>query len=130
MSAPAAKAFSLPARTMAAIAGSPSRSSRAAPSSAISAAFKALSACGRLRVTIPTGPCRSRRMLAYAVLLMNDLLPTLSVAPDYGDDNDRGSKDYFARPENRGNWRRRIAIPQGATPPGNAGVALDEFLIA
>jgi len=61
---------------------------------------------------------------------MNDLLPTLSVAPDYGDDNDRGSKDYFARPGNRGNWRRRIAIPQGVAPPGNAGVALDEFLIA
>src|SRR5229473_5232513 len=72
MSAPAAKALSLPVRMMAAIAESPSNSSSAAPSSAISAAFNAFNACGRLRVTIPTGPRRSRRMLANSVLLMGD----------------------------------------------------------
>src|SRR6266581_9615352 len=76
MSAPAAKAFSLPVRMMAAIAGSLSNSSSAAPRSAISAAFSAFSACGRLRVTMPTGPRRSRRMLAYSVLLICDPLAT------------------------------------------------------
>src|SRR5216684_3970951 len=70
MSAPAAKALSLPVRMMAAIAGSPSNSSSAAPRSAISAAFNAFNACGRLRVTMPTGPRRSRRMLANSVLLI------------------------------------------------------------
>ena len=51
---------------------------------------------------MPTGPCRSRRMLAYAVLLMNDPLPTLSVATDYGDDKDRGSKDVSPDRESPG----------------------------
>src|ERR1700693_1094248 len=70
MSAPAANALSLPVSTIAPIAGSASRSSNAAPSSAISPAFSAFSACGRFSVTIPTAPRRSTRMLLYSVLLI------------------------------------------------------------
>jgi hypothetical protein len=45
---------------------------------------------------------------------MNDLLPTLSVAPDYGDDEDRGSKDVSRDREFPEFWRRRIANPQAS----------------
>src|SRR5579884_3374764 len=74
MSAPAAKALSLPVRTIAAIAGSPSRLSKARPSSAISARFSAFSACGRFSRTRPTAPRRSTRMLSYCVSLIAALL--------------------------------------------------------
>src|SRR5215470_3421974 len=69
MSAPAAKAFSLPVKTIAPIASSASRSSSARPISATSAAFSALSACGRFKVTMPTALRRSTRMLAYCSLM-------------------------------------------------------------
>src|SRR5580704_3634802 len=77
MSAPAAKARSLPVRTMAPISGSNSRSSRAAPSSSISLALSALSADGRLRRTIPTAPCRSTRTVFSCGSLMGGLLSAL-----------------------------------------------------
>ena len=56
MSAPAAKAFSLPVITMQPIAGSASKALRAAPSSSISSLFRALSCLGRFSVTTPTLP--------------------------------------------------------------------------
>src|ERR1700693_376964 len=80
MSAPAANALSLPVSTIAPIAGSASRSSNAAPSSAISPGFSAFSACGRFSVTIPTAPRRSTRMLLYSVLLIAWLPRELKVA--------------------------------------------------
>jgi hypothetical protein len=60
-------------------------------------------------------------MLAYTVLLMNDPLPTLSVAPDYGDDEDRGSKDVSRDRESREFRRWRAAntqAPRRAEMPG------------
>ena len=117
MSAPAAKAFSLPVRTMAPIAGSPSRSSSAAPSSAISAAFSAFSACGRFSVTMPTGPCRSTRMLLYCRAVHRLPLPQRcngsaanrvgsrrEAAPDYG-----GGRDW-----DRNHNGRAVAAPPGS----------------
>lgn len=52
MSAPAAKAFSEPVRTMAAILGEEDRASRAVLSSVMSGVERAFRAFGRLRVTI------------------------------------------------------------------------------
>ena len=56
MSAPAAKAFSDPVMTMAPIASSTSKASRAWLRSLSSAAQSALSACGRLSAISPTLP--------------------------------------------------------------------------
>ena len=56
MSAPAAKAFSLPVTTMQPIASSASKALSAAPSSSISSLFSALSCLGRFSVTMPTLP--------------------------------------------------------------------------
>ena len=53
MSAPAAKARSLPVTTMQPMPGSRSKASSAAPSWSISASFSALSCLGRLSVTTP-----------------------------------------------------------------------------
>src|SRR5690349_5044633 len=62
MSAPAANAFSLPARRIAPTSGSASNACNAAPSSCISFAFSALSCFGRLSVMQPTRPLRSVTM--------------------------------------------------------------------
>src|SRR5712691_3228128 len=109
MSAPAAKALSLPVSTMAAIAESPSSSSNAWPSSPISAAFSAFSACGRFSLTMPTGPCRSTRMLLYCSPLMDPSpqCPTdgrtpsglrPAKLPDYGDGEDWDRKEVLYQP--------------------------------
>ncbi len=60
MSAPAAKARSLPVRMMQPMASSASKAFRAWPSSVISASLSALSAFGRLRVMMPTLPASVR----------------------------------------------------------------------
>src|SRR4051812_4888030 len=65
MSAPAAKAFSEPVTTMQPIPGSRSNPSSAWLRSPIRAEFRALSACGRLRVMRPTLPRVSTRMVLY-----------------------------------------------------------------
>src|SRR5947207_2959183 len=54
MSAPAAKAFSLPVTTMQPIAGSASNANSAADNSFASAPFNALSRCGRFKRITPT----------------------------------------------------------------------------
>ena len=54
MSAPAAKAFSLPVMIMQPMASSASKALSAAPSSSISGALRALSALGRFSVMMPT----------------------------------------------------------------------------
>ncbi|EWS62418.1 hypothetical protein Y695_04355 [Hydrogenophaga sp. T4] len=56
MSAPAAKAFSLPVMIMQPMPSSPSNAWSAAPSSDISWSFSALSCLGRFRVMMPTRP--------------------------------------------------------------------------
>src|SRR6266446_6591249 len=67
MSAPAAKALSLPVTTMQPMLSSPSKASSAEASSRISSGESALSACGRLRVTTPTLPRVSTMMFWYAM---------------------------------------------------------------
>src|SRR6266436_2152251 len=67
MSAPAAKALSLPVTTMQPISSSPSNASSAEASSRISSGESALSACGRLRVITPTLPRVSAMMFWYAM---------------------------------------------------------------
>src|SRR5438105_1703483 len=54
MSAPAAKAFSLPVIRIAPMSASASKAASALPSSAASASFNAFMRCGRLRRMIPT----------------------------------------------------------------------------
>ena len=56
MSAPAAKAFSLPVTIMQPIAASASNAFSAAPSSSIKVSFSALSCLGRFSVITPTLP--------------------------------------------------------------------------
>ena len=62
MSAPAAKAFSLPVRTMQPMPGSASNASSAAPSSSISVSLRALSCFGRFRVIRPVRRSPSPRV--------------------------------------------------------------------
>jgi hypothetical protein len=64
MSAPAAKALSLPVITMAPTPSSASNESRACSSSAMRAAFRALSAFARLKVIRPTRPFFSAMMFS------------------------------------------------------------------
>src|SRR5574343_1660314 len=78
MSAPAAKALSLPVMTMAPMSGSLSRSSSASPKASIRASLRALSCAGRFRVMSPTRPWRASRMgdsdIARSCLLDGDFL--------------------------------------------------------
>src|SRR5690554_5251771 len=67
MSAPAAKAFSLPVMTIAPTVSSSSNASSAAATSATSPAFSALSALGRLSVMSPTAPRLSTMMFSYGI---------------------------------------------------------------
>ena len=67
MSAPAAKARSLPVTTMAPILASASRSFSACSSSAINWAHSAFSALGRLRVIRPTRSRFSSRMVSNLI---------------------------------------------------------------
>src|SRR6266849_407329 len=67
MSAPAAKALSLPATTIAPMPSSASNSASACPSSFISASLSAFSAFGRLRVIVPTRPRVPTMMFSYAI---------------------------------------------------------------
>ena len=73
MSAPAANAFSLPVMTMQPIWRRPRTPSSAALRSAMSAAFSALSACGRLSVMTPTAPRRFDEdgLIAMAILSLS-----------------------------------------------------------
>src|SRR6185369_683624 len=82
MSAPAAKAFSLPVSTMQPIAGSSSAACRACPNSRASCAFNALSAFGRLSVMSATAPLFSAMMVSYAIgrsSLPKNLSPRLTL---------------------------------------------------
>src|SRR5471032_3007186 len=67
MSAPAAKALSLPVITMQPILSSASNCASASPSSSISASLSALSALGRFSVIRPTRPRVSTRMFSYDI---------------------------------------------------------------
>src|SRR6266540_2835583 len=67
MSAPAAKALSPPAMTIAPIPSSASNFASASPSSFISASLSAFSAFGRLRVIMPTRPRVPTMMFSYAI---------------------------------------------------------------
>ena len=98
MSAPAAKAFSLPVRTMAPTAGSASKPRSAAPTSVISASQSAFSAAGRSSVTSPTLPRVSARIIPYPAIGE----PSLSAAAGCG-----GAR---ARSTGRG-ARRPIGVP-------------------
>jgi hypothetical protein len=60
MSAPAAKARSLPVTMMQPMAGSASKALSASPSSVISASLSAFRALGRFSVTMPTLPASVR----------------------------------------------------------------------
>ena len=60
MSAPAAKARSLPVTMMQPMAASASKALSASPSSVISASLSAFSALGRFSVTMPTLPASVR----------------------------------------------------------------------
>jgi hypothetical protein len=60
---------------------------------------------------------------------MNDLLPTLSVALDYGDDKDRGSKDVSRDRESR-NFGGGVPQIRRRRGTRRSGVELDELLIA
>ena len=81
MSAPAAKARSFPVRTIAPIPGSASNSATAASSSFMSATLSALSASGRLRVTMPT---RSRRstIMVWSSSVMSPSVDACDLAVD------------------------------------------------
>src|ERR1700722_20585929 len=67
---------------MAPISGSPSSSSKAAPSSSISRAFSALSADGRLSRTRPTAPFRSTRTVFSCGSLIASLPLTLALGAE------------------------------------------------
>ena len=69
MSAPAAKAFSLPVSTMAAMSGSASKPRSASPSSPMSWSQSAFSACGRLRRITATLPRVSVAIISYPAML-------------------------------------------------------------
>ena len=71
MSAPAANALSLPVMTMQPMPSSASKVSRAAESSLITCALSALSALGRLSLTIPTRPLVSTMMVSYAMPVLH-----------------------------------------------------------
>ena len=69
MSAPAAKAFSLPVTTMHPIASSASRSSTAAAISPNTPNDSALSIFGRLSLMMPTAPWRSTMMCSKTLMI-------------------------------------------------------------
>ena len=70
MSAPAAKAFSLPVITIAPIASSASKAYSARPSSCISCGLSAFICFGRLSVISATRPRVSVVMSSYAIFAM------------------------------------------------------------
>ncbi|MEY9669054.1 hypothetical protein ABIE80_007762 [Bradyrhizobium diazoefficiens] len=69
MSAPAAKAFSLPVTTMQPMASSPSRSSTAAAISRKTPKESALSIFGRFSLMMPTAPWLSTMMCSNVLML-------------------------------------------------------------
>src|SRR6266851_4873102 len=79
MSAPAAKAFSLPVMTTQPMVSSASNSSSTWPSSRTSGVHSALSAFGRFNLTTPTAPFRSTRMLSYAMVRLRRRWPRRSL---------------------------------------------------
>src|SRR5689334_9421496 len=87
MSAPAAKARSLPVSTIAPTPSSASAFASASPSSFMSASLSALSTLGRLSVISVTRPRVSTRMLSYGMGLLGR--DRLILADPCGDRNDR-----------------------------------------
>src|ERR1700722_9771918 len=104
---------------MAPISGSPSSSSKAAPSSSISRAFSALSADGRLSRTRPTAPFRSTRTVFSCGSLIASLPLTLALGAE---ECRAAGLDDTAHPLGTGTARARLALPT-VNPPAMLGIA-------
>src|SRR3977135_1200710 len=81
MSAPAAKALSLPVMTIAPIASSASNAASASPSSFIKESLSAFSTLGRFSVTRPTRPRVSTRMFSGAMRIPGRRMDDGTIGP-------------------------------------------------